>query len=277
VSVASTAQEAKQTVEFDDVTWKRAVNLMSAVAHLRMTDKDMQGYIARATDLALSREKVKYEGDGVYAVAGSDGTHQVVAKSCDCENFVHGKAPSGLCKHRLAVMMVMRAAQLTPAQLTLTPEELKKELEQQARLPVVYVQPEEGSDAVAVDEEEPPVVAALPGTETENTIPYGIDPRFIERIQNKDFVKYEGLLVLAHERGLQSLTAAWTYNDPELSLAHATAVFPFGTFAESGDASPNNVTKKVAPHFRRVALTRAKARCLRDALNIGLVAVEEME
>jgi hypothetical protein len=47
-------------------------------------------------------------------------------------------------------------------------------------------------------------------------------------------------------------------------------------FEESADASPSNVTKKVAVHFRRVALTRAKARCLRDALGVDLVAVEEL-
>ena len=33
----------------------------------------------------------------------------------------------------------------------------------------------------------------------------------------------------------------------------------------------------VKPHFRRVALTRAKARCLRDALGIEECAVEEVE
>jgi hypothetical protein len=47
-----------------------------------------------------------------------------------------------------------------------------------------------------------------------------------------------------------------------------------GHYRESGDATPENVTKKVAPHFRRVALTRA--RVLRDALGVDLVAVEEL-
>jgi hypothetical protein len=57
----------------------------------------------------------------------------------------------------------------------------------------------------------------------------------------------------------------------------AVAVFPFGRFEASGDATPDNVTRKMAPHFRRVALTRAKARVLRDdALGVDLVAVEEL-
>jgi hypothetical protein len=96
-------------------------------------------------------------------------------------------------------------------------------------------------------------------------------------IQGKPFVKFAGLLQLAHERGLVSLSADWTYNDAELSLAHAVATFQDGRrFEESGDASPSNVTKKVAPHFRRCALTRASARCLRLALGVDLVAVEEL-
>jgi hypothetical protein len=53
------------------------------------------------------------------------------------------------------------------------------------------------------------------------------------------------------------------YNDADLSLAHAVATFQDGRrFEESGDASPGNVTRMVAVHFRRVALTRAKARVL---------------
>ena len=90
-------------------------------------------------------------------------------------------------------------------------------------------------------------------------------------------MRFAGLLKMAHEQQLIELSETWTYNDPELSLAHAVALFEDGRrFEGSGDASPSNVTKKVAPHFRRVALTRAKSRALRDALNIDLVAVEEL-
>ena len=63
------------------------------------------------------------------------------------------------------------------------------------------------------------------------------------------------MLELAHQRGLQSLGVTFTYNDPELALAQATAVFPFGAFTDVGDASPGNTNQKVRAHFRRVAAT----------------------
>src|SRR5262249_46180123 len=67
----------------------------------------------------------------------------------------------------------------------------------------------------------------------------------------------------------------WTYNDAGLSLAEAVATFKDGGhYRESGDATPENATKKGAPHFRRVAFTRATARVLRDALGVELVAAE---
>lgn len=90
-------------------------------------------------------------------------------------------------------------------------------------------------------------------------------------------IRYVGLLLLAKQRGLVTLQATWTHNDAELSLAVATAKFRDGSvWQESGDATPSNVTNMVKPHFRRMALTRAKARCLRDALGVDMVALEEL-
>jgi len=106
--------------------------------------------------------------------------------------------------------------------------------------------------------------------------PSDSDPRFIVTTQGRPFVKVAGLLALAHQRGLQDLTTTFTYNDADLSLAQSTAVFPFGTFTDVGDATPSNTNKKVAAHFRRVASTRATARALRLALGVELVAVEEL-
>jgi len=105
-----------------------------------------------------------------------------------------------------------------------------------------------------------------------------VPAEYITEIKGKRHVQFAGLIVMAQEDGLASLAAEWTYNDAELSLAHAVATFQDGRrYEESGDATPGNVTAMVKPHFRRVALTRAKARCLRDALGIEECAVEELE
>lgn len=76
----------------------------------------------------------------------------------------------------------------------------------------------------------------------------------------------KALILHAHEIGTFCIDCTGT----------PIAVFPFGTFEESGDASPASVNRKVAVHFRRCALTRAKARALRDALGIDAVVLEEL-
>jgi hypothetical protein len=128
-------------------------------------------------------------------------------------------------------------------------------------------------------------LAETPAVEPQEDVPaaepqepvQGIDPKFIVWISQRPFVRHAGLLKRAHECGLQSLTVAWTYNDAELSLAHAVAVFEDGRrFEENSDASPQSVGKKVALHWRRCACTRASARALRLALGVDLVAVEEL-
>ncbi len=178
-------------------------------------------------------------------------TYLVADGTCECKDFP--KAPSGWCKHRIAAGLMKRA--VGRADALLSGEVVEDEPE-----PMPTPDPEP----------EPPASASLPSTTL------CIPSQYIVVIQGRNFVTFAGLLALAHQRGLTSLTADWTYNDPALSLAHATAVFPHGTFTECGDASPDNVTKKVSPHFRRVALTRAKARCLRDALNVDMVSLEEL-
>lgn len=83
---------------------------------------------------------------------------------------------------------------------------------------------------------------------------------------------------MAHDQGLMELGAEFISVTADLALAFAWATFKDGRkFWESGDATPGNVHAQVKAHYPRIALTRAKARALRDALNIGTVAVEELD
>jgi hypothetical protein len=105
-----------------------------------------------------------------------------------------------------------------------------------------------------------------------------IPAAFVTTIHGRDFVQFAGLLALAHAHGLVSLTAELVTVTTDLALAKATATFADGrTFTEAADATPDNVNAGVRKHFARCALTRAKARCLRDALNISTCAVEELD
>jgi hypothetical protein len=115
-----------------------------------------------------------------------------------------------------------------------------------------------------------PVQAEAPGV-PENLKPY------VVHLHGKPFVRYVGLLALAHERGLVQLTTRIEFHSDALVLASATATFQDGrVFMEWADATPENVAFQVRPHWVRMALTRAKARTLRDALQIGIAALEEL-
>jgi hypothetical protein len=99
-------------------------------------------------------------------------------------------------------------------------------------------------------------------------------------IGTKEVVAYAGLLSRAHEEGLKRL---WTQilqypNEANLLTAvfSATVETSRGTFTAHGDANPDNVDARIVPHIIRMAETRAKARALRDAVNIGVVAIEEL-
>jgi hypothetical protein len=100
-------------------------------------------------------------------------------------------------------------------------------------------------------------------------------------VGEKQVVKYEGLLARAHEDGLRSihteLLQVPTKTNGDTAIVRAVVVTGRGTFEGIGDAAPGNVNARVTGHLLRVAETRAKARALRDAVNIGLVALEELD
>src|ERR671915_356955 len=85
----------------------------------------------------------------------------------------------------------------------------------------------------------------------------------IER-QGKRFVLYAGLLeVPSAENG-------------DVAIVRAVVRMEEGKFSGIGDAGPQNVGRMIAPHLIRMAETRAKARALRDAINVGVTAFEEL-
>jgi hypothetical protein len=105
-----------------------------------------------------------------------------------------------------------------------------------------------------------------------------INPEFVIQRSGRDFVLYAGLLDLAHRSGLVSIVTE-TVTTPTMMTAvfKATVTFADGrVFTGHGDATPENVGRQIVPHLIRMGETRAKARALRDALNIGAASLEEL-
>ena len=127
--------------------------------------------------------------------------------------------------------------------------------------------------------------------EVEEFAPTAVDPRFVITTQGRQHVLYAGLVDCLHQLSsgyfvidtrLEQLPTAENGQvavcsarvqvcdpaQPELVRRSATGI---------GDASPSNVSRLMATATIRMAETRAKARALRDLLNVGVVSVEELE
>jgi hypothetical protein len=110
---------------------------------------------------------------------------------------------------------------------------------------------------------------------------------FLITRQGKQYVLFAGLLDEAHRKGLKGidteLVQVPTEENGRVAVVKARVEMeaPEGqgqsrTFSGIGDASPDNVGRNIVPHIIRMAETRAKARALRDAVNVGAVALEEL-
>jgi hypothetical protein len=107
---------------------------------------------------------------------------------------------------------------------------------------------------------------------------------FIVERQGRSFCLYAGLLDVAHQQGLKSIQTELiqipTDANNRVAICSATVVLEQNgverQFTGLGDAAPNNVAPAMQTCLLRMAETRAKARALRDAVNIGVAAFEEL-
>lgn len=99
-------------------------------------------------------------------------------------------------------------------------------------------------------------------------------------VGTKEVVTYQGLLSKAHDEGLARVETKLLQRPSDengrTAIAKAFVETSKGHFEAIGDASPENVNSFIVPHLIRMAETRAKARALRDAVNIGIVSFEEL-
>jgi hypothetical protein len=245
--------------------------VLAAAARAKVALPAAESRIDTAAALVLAGE-VELLEEGRTARVGSptDGGPAYVANGqCSCPDFP--TAPGHFCMHRLAYGIAKRATELLQAR----PTPLSAPSGQAAWVPSDSLD----GHAAETAEEDHGDTGLPPARRETAALPHEPDlpAQYLQLIDGKPFVKYAGLLTMAHARGLQQLEAWFTGVSDTLAVAQATATFRDGRrFTESGEATPENVGSQVRPHFARLALTRAKARCLRDALNIALCAVEEL-
>jgi len=100
-------------------------------------------------------------------------------------------------------------------------------------------------------------------------------------VGTKEVITYQGLLSKAHDEGLKAVRTSLVQTPNEqngfMAIAKAEVETEKGRFEAIGDASPDSVTAFLTPHLIRMAETRAKARALRDAVNVGVVSFEELD
>lgn len=107
---------------------------------------------------------------------------------------------------------------------------------------------------------------------------------FIVERQGRHFVLYAGLLAEAHAQGLQAIRTELLQvpsgENHQVAICRAEVVMvregQERVFTGIGDAAPNNVAPAMQTCLIRMAETRAKARALRDAVNVGVAALEEL-
>lgn len=106
-----------------------------------------------------------------------------------------------------------------------------------------------------------------------------LDREFVINQRGTDYVMYGGLLGAAHRQGLKSMVTKLVQiplaENGMVAICHAAVTTAKGVYEGIGDASPQNVGSGAATRLIGMAETRAKARALRDALNIRAELIDE--
>jgi len=97
-------------------------------------------------------------------------------------------------------------------------------------------------------------------------------------LQGREYLTHNGLLRVAHEHGLKSITSDLVHWDAEgrQAVVKATVFGERGTFTGYGDASPGNVARHLKEATLRMAETRAVNRALRLYTGLGMTTAEEL-
>ena len=94
----------------------------------------------------------------------------------------------------------------------------------------------------------------------------------------QNYTTHEELVAAASAKGLASVgTELIAYDmDAGYAIVQATANGERGRYSGLGDCTKANVNRGIAPHFIRMAETRAVNRALRLYLGQGMVSIEEL-
>ena len=114
--------------------------------------------------------------------------------------------------------------------------------------------------------------------------------KFVCNIKGKDTIKVDGLVVLAHEKGIKSMktkVVQFPNQDNQWTCIASTTVIGYGynpitekieevEFEDFADANPNNCTSMTKASYIRMASTRSIGRVLRKYTDIDMVTSEEI-
>jgi hypothetical protein len=117
-----------------------------------------------------------------------------------------------------------------------------------------------------------------PTKKNEKMLKHNIPKEFVTKLQGKEYITHEGLLLMAHNKGLKSIDTDMVNVFEDGTIVFKTVVTDSegNFFTGYGDANDDNVNKMIAKHKIRMAETRSINRALRLMTGIGMCSVDEL-